>query len=80
MQKHRFFIIIYILLVLFVQLTFSAKALDQTYGRFKYGKERGVSYLPLSHIAAQVHVITTTLTMISERRMKGRKGGGVGVT
>ena len=41
-------------MVLFVQLTFSAKALEQTFGRLEYGKERGVSYLPLSHIAAQV--------------------------
>ena len=43
-------------MVLFVQLTFSAKTLERTFGRLNYGKERGISYLPLSHIAAQVCV------------------------
>jgi len=35
-------------------LTFTSRALERSYGRLDYGKERGISYLPLSHIAAQM--------------------------
>ena len=40
------------------QLTWSAKALVQSYKALEFGSEHTVAYLPLSHIAAQVSPCT----------------------
>ena len=42
------------------QLTWSAKALVQSYKALEFGSEHTVAYLPLSHIAAQVSPCTNT--------------------
>lgn len=49
-------------LPLFLQLTWTAKCLGQSYGGLKFGEEHTVSYLPLSHIAAQTTDIYLPIT------------------
>ena len=45
-----------IIYVLISQITWTCKIFAKTYSPIYFGKERGVSYLPLSHIVAQVHL------------------------
>jgi len=39
-----------------LQLTWTANCLIETYGNLEFGNEHVISYLPLSHMAAQVKI------------------------
>ena len=64
----------------FMQLTWTANCLRETYGKLEFGNEHGVSYLPLSHMAAQVsgesHFDLSSAS-ISDRAIVFHPTGGV---
>ena len=46
--------------ILYIQITWTAKALVDSYDNIEFGAEQLISYLPLSHIAGQVCIILVT--------------------